>query len=86
MRQRVFAGHVHVVRSAFLDAVEPGGLATLTAVSSASAGGSGSRLRVILQCGASPNDRQTGEPRSPTPFDSSSTIALYEFVGARRSA
>ena len=32
MRQRVFAGHVDIVRSAFLDAVEPGELATLTAV------------------------------------------------------
>ena len=31
MRQRVFAGHVDIVRSAFLDAVEPGELATLTA-------------------------------------------------------
>lgn len=31
MRQRVFAGHIDVVRSAFLDAVEPGELATLTA-------------------------------------------------------
>ncbi len=32
MRQHVFAGHVDIVRSAFLDAVEPGELATLTAV------------------------------------------------------
>jgi DNA-binding MarR family transcriptional regulator len=32
MRRRVFAGHVDIVRSAFLDAVEPGELATLTAV------------------------------------------------------
>jgi DNA-binding MarR family transcriptional regulator len=32
MRQRVYAGHVEIVRSAFLDAVEPGELATLTAV------------------------------------------------------
>jgi DNA-binding MarR family transcriptional regulator len=32
MRQRVFAGHIDIVRSAFLDAVEPGELATLTAV------------------------------------------------------
>ena len=31
MRQRVFAGHVDVVRSAFLDAVEPAELTTLTA-------------------------------------------------------
>jgi DNA-binding MarR family transcriptional regulator len=31
MRRRVFAGHVDIVRSAFLDAVEPGELATLTA-------------------------------------------------------
>jgi DNA-binding MarR family transcriptional regulator len=31
MRQRVFAGHVDIVRSAFLDAVEPAELATLTA-------------------------------------------------------
>ena len=31
MRQRVFAGHVDIVRTAFLDAVEPGELATLTA-------------------------------------------------------
>jgi DNA-binding MarR family transcriptional regulator len=30
MRQRVFAGHSEVVRSAFLDAVGPGELATLT--------------------------------------------------------
>jgi DNA-binding MarR family transcriptional regulator len=30
MRQRVFAGHVEVVRRAFLDVVEPGELATLT--------------------------------------------------------
>jgi DNA-binding MarR family transcriptional regulator len=30
MRQRVFAGHVDVVRRAFLDVVEPGELATLT--------------------------------------------------------
>ena len=30
MRQGVFAGHVDIVRSAFLDAVEPGELATLT--------------------------------------------------------
>lgn len=32
MRQRVFAGHSAVVRSAFLDAVEPGELDTLTSV------------------------------------------------------
>jgi DNA-binding MarR family transcriptional regulator len=32
MRQRVFAGHTDLVRRAFLDAVEPGDLATLTAV------------------------------------------------------
>jgi DNA-binding MarR family transcriptional regulator len=32
MRQRVFAGHVDIVRTAFLDAVEPGELGTLTAV------------------------------------------------------
>jgi DNA-binding MarR family transcriptional regulator len=31
MRQRVFAGHVDIVRTAFLDAVEPDELATLTA-------------------------------------------------------
>ena len=31
MRQRVFAGHVDIVRTAFLDAVEPRELATLTA-------------------------------------------------------
>jgi DNA-binding MarR family transcriptional regulator len=31
MRRRVFAGHVDVVRSAFLDVVGPGELATLTA-------------------------------------------------------
>jgi DNA-binding MarR family transcriptional regulator len=31
MRQRVFAGHIDIVRSAFLDAVDPGELATLTA-------------------------------------------------------
>jgi DNA-binding MarR family transcriptional regulator len=31
MRRRVFAGHVDVVRSAFLDVVEPAELATLTA-------------------------------------------------------
>ena len=31
MRQRVFAGHTDIVRSAFLDAVEPGELTTLTA-------------------------------------------------------
>lgn len=30
MRQRVFAGHVDIVRRAFLDVVEPGELATLT--------------------------------------------------------
>jgi DNA-binding MarR family transcriptional regulator len=30
-RRRVLAGHVDIVRSAFLDAVEPGELATLTA-------------------------------------------------------
>ena len=30
IRRRVFAGHVDVVRRAFLDAVEPGELATLT--------------------------------------------------------
>ena len=32
MRHRVFAGHVDIVRSAFLDAVKPDELATLTAV------------------------------------------------------
>jgi DNA-binding MarR family transcriptional regulator len=31
MRQRVYAGHIDIVRSAFLDAVEPTELATLTA-------------------------------------------------------
>jgi DNA-binding MarR family transcriptional regulator len=31
MRQRVFAGHTDIVRGAFLDAVEPGELTTLTA-------------------------------------------------------
>jgi DNA-binding MarR family transcriptional regulator len=31
MRQRVFAGHIDIVRRAFLDAVDPGELATLTA-------------------------------------------------------
>jgi DNA-binding MarR family transcriptional regulator len=31
IRQRVFPGHVDIVRRAFLDAVEPGELATLTA-------------------------------------------------------
>ena len=31
MRKRVFAGHTDVVRSAFLDVVEPGELSTLTA-------------------------------------------------------
>ncbi len=31
MRRRVFAGHVEVVRSAFLDVVEPAELVTLTA-------------------------------------------------------
>ena len=31
MRQHVFAGHTDLVRRAFLDAVEPGELATLTA-------------------------------------------------------
>ena len=31
MRRRVFAGHIDIVRSAFLDAVEPGELTTLTA-------------------------------------------------------
>ena len=30
MRQRVFAGHVDIVRRAFLDVVEPGELSTLT--------------------------------------------------------
>ncbi len=30
MRQRVFSGHVDIVRSAFLDIVEPGELGTLT--------------------------------------------------------
>jgi DNA-binding MarR family transcriptional regulator len=30
MRQRVFAGHIDIVRRAFLDAVDPGELATLT--------------------------------------------------------
>ena len=40
MRRRVFAGHVEIVRSAFLDAVEPGELATLTAVLDVSRGGS----------------------------------------------
>ena len=32
MRQRVFAGHTQIVRSAFLDAIEPRELATITAV------------------------------------------------------
>jgi DNA-binding MarR family transcriptional regulator len=31
MRQRVYAGHIDIVRRAFLDAVEPAELATLTA-------------------------------------------------------
>jgi DNA-binding MarR family transcriptional regulator len=31
MRKRVFAGHTDIVRSAFLDVVEPGELSTLTA-------------------------------------------------------
>ena len=31
MRQRVFAGHVDIVRTAFLDAIEPRELAVLTA-------------------------------------------------------
>jgi DNA-binding MarR family transcriptional regulator len=31
MRQRVYAGHIDIVRSTFLDAVEPAELATLTA-------------------------------------------------------
>ena len=31
MRQRVFAGHTEIVRSAFLDAIEPDELTTLTA-------------------------------------------------------
>lgn len=31
MRKRVFAGHTAIVRSAFLDVVEPGELSTLTA-------------------------------------------------------
>jgi DNA-binding MarR family transcriptional regulator len=31
MRQRVFAGHIDIVRGAFLDAVDPGELVTLTA-------------------------------------------------------
>jgi DNA-binding MarR family transcriptional regulator len=31
MRQRVFAGHADIVRRAFLDVIEPGELATLTA-------------------------------------------------------
>jgi DNA-binding MarR family transcriptional regulator len=31
MRQRVYAGHIDIVRSAFLDVVEPGELAMLTA-------------------------------------------------------
>jgi DNA-binding MarR family transcriptional regulator len=31
IRQRVLAGHIDLVRSAFLDAIEPGELATLTA-------------------------------------------------------
>ena len=30
MRQRVFAGHVDIVRNAFLDAIQPGELETLT--------------------------------------------------------
>lgn len=30
MRQRVYAGHIDIVRSAFLDVVEPGELSTLT--------------------------------------------------------
>ena len=32
MRQRVFAGHTEIVRSAFLDAVKPDELSTITAV------------------------------------------------------
>jgi DNA-binding MarR family transcriptional regulator len=32
VRRRVFAGHVDIVRSAFLDAIEPGELTTLTVV------------------------------------------------------
>ncbi len=32
MRRRVFAGHTEIVRSAFLDAIEPTELATITAV------------------------------------------------------
>ncbi len=32
MRQRVFAGHTQIVRSAFLDAIEPRELATIIAV------------------------------------------------------
>ena len=32
MRQRVFAGHTEIVRSAFLDAVKPDELATITSV------------------------------------------------------
>jgi DNA-binding MarR family transcriptional regulator len=31
MRQRVYAGHIDIVRSAFLDAIEPAELATVTA-------------------------------------------------------
>ena len=31
MRKRVYAGHIEIVRSGFLDAVEPGDLTTLTA-------------------------------------------------------
>ena len=31
MRQRVFAGHIDIVRRAFLDAIEPGELSALTA-------------------------------------------------------
>ena len=31
MRRRVYAGHIDIVRSAFLDAIEPAELATLTA-------------------------------------------------------
>jgi DNA-binding MarR family transcriptional regulator len=31
MRQRVYAGHIDIVRSAFLDAIKPSELATLTA-------------------------------------------------------
>ena len=43
MRRRVFAGHIDIVRGAFLDAIEPGELAA-SRVLNASPGGSDSRL------------------------------------------